>query len=266
LTSELPEGTKVKGIFPYGASVWTRTAEIQTQQADGSELSFFLKVQHLSFLYCCHEVTNNHQVCQNETGKGMMSGEFSSMSAIHAAVPGLAPAPIAWGTYASDPNTHFFIMSFVEMTDEIPELDTFPAKLAELHRNGLSPTGKFGFTVQNYQGALPQVVTWRDTWEEAFTEGLRAMVIREEKSQGPNEEMIGLLKQLFDRVIPRLLRPLQTGGRSIEPRLVHGDLWDGNCSTSIETDQPVIFDASCLYAHNECRYPSLSQSYLGCIP
>ena len=41
---ELPAGSQVKGVFPYGASYWTRTAEIQTVQADGAPLSFFLKV------------------------------------------------------------------------------------------------------------------------------------------------------------------------------------------------------------------------------
>jgi hypothetical protein len=42
---ELPKGTKIKGVFPHGASYWTRTAQIQTEQPDGSELSFFLKVR-----------------------------------------------------------------------------------------------------------------------------------------------------------------------------------------------------------------------------
>ena len=41
---ELPEGSQVKGISPYGASYWTRTAEIETEQADGTPRSFFLKV------------------------------------------------------------------------------------------------------------------------------------------------------------------------------------------------------------------------------
>ena len=45
LTSvELPQGSQVKGIYPYGASYWTRTAEIRTEQADKTEFSYFLKV------------------------------------------------------------------------------------------------------------------------------------------------------------------------------------------------------------------------------
>ena len=42
--SELPQGTQIIGTFPHGASYWTRTAEIETRQADGSDLSFFIKV------------------------------------------------------------------------------------------------------------------------------------------------------------------------------------------------------------------------------
>jgi protein-ribulosamine 3-kinase len=48
--SELPQGTQIIGVFPHGASYWTRTAEIETQQADGSDLSFFIKVCVLSHL------------------------------------------------------------------------------------------------------------------------------------------------------------------------------------------------------------------------
>ena len=62
-----------------------------------------------------------------------------------------------------------------------------------------------------------------------------------------------LSERLISKVIPRLLRPLETGGRQIQPRLVHGDLWDGNTSTDIATDMPVIFDAASFYAHNECK-------------
>ena len=44
ISVELPPGSEVKGIFPHGASYWTRTAAIQTQQADGAPRTFFLKV------------------------------------------------------------------------------------------------------------------------------------------------------------------------------------------------------------------------------
>ena len=52
-------------------------------------------------------------------------------------------------------------------------------------------------------------------------------------------------------MIPRLLEPLQSEGRSIKPCLVHGDLWDENTATDMDTGEPFIFDAGSFYAHNE---------------
>ena len=42
--AKLPQPCNVIGIFPHGASYWTRTAEIRIEQEDSSKLSFFLKV------------------------------------------------------------------------------------------------------------------------------------------------------------------------------------------------------------------------------
>jgi fructosamine-3-kinase len=184
----------------------------------------------------------------------MMLGEIVSIKHIHEAVPDLVPEPIAWGSYLTVPNTHFLLLSFVNMTDDIPDIDRLPRKVAELHQKGRSLNGKFGFPVQNYQGRLSQVTTWTDTWEECFANNLRGMLEHEQKTQGPNARLEVLSKDIFEKVIPRLLRPLETGGRHIEARLVHGDLWDGNCSTAVGTDGPVIYDASALYAHNECKF------------
>jgi protein-ribulosamine 3-kinase len=58
---------------------------------------------------------------------------------------------------------------------------------------------------------------------------------------------------LFDKVIPRLLRPLESEGRSVKPSLVHGDFWYGNSGIDVDADEPLIFDACCFYAHNECK-------------
>ena len=47
-------------------------------------------------------------------------------------------------------------------------------------------------------------------------------------------------------VIPALLGPLE-----IEPVLLHGDLWSGNTGTDSHTGEPVIFDPSSYFGHNE---------------
>lgn len=78
------------------------------------------------------------------------------------------------------------------------------------------------------------------------------MLEREQKVHGPDEEFTELAGQLYEKVIPRLLRPL-TVLQSITPVLVHGDLWYGNCCTDNTTGAPIVFDACIFWAHNECE-------------
>ena len=181
----------------------------------------------------------------------MVSGEHASMVALYNTLPRFVPKPIACGTYASDPTIHFFLCELVCMTEDIPEVESFTKTLAELHTKGISPNGKYGFHLPTYKGTIPQYTAWHDTWEESFHHSLKWFVYAEEQSQGPDEEMQQLCQGIFDKVIPRLLRPMETGGRQIQPRLIHGDVWAGNASTNVDTNQPVIYDAAALYAHNE---------------
>ncbi|KAL8811067.1 MAG: hypothetical protein Q9200_002095 [Gallowayella weberi] len=76
VAATLPQGSQVKGIFRHGFSYWTRTAEIKTEQANGTLQSFFLKVT------------------QNDVGKAMVSSKFESIKALHGISPDLTPEPI----------------------------------------------------------------------------------------------------------------------------------------------------------------------------
>lgn len=183
----------------------------------------------------------------------MMSGEYVSMTTIHSVNSALVPVPIAWGTYESLDDVHFFLCEFRNITDELPDIETFPAQMAELHRNGTSPDGRFGFYTTTFHGNTPIEHGWSDSWEEYFTRTTQVLLQLEQEAQGPNEEILELSKPFFTSVIPRLLRPLETGGRSIKPALIHGDLWHGNASMDGDSDEPIIFDAASFYAHNECE-------------
>lgn len=237
VVAALPSGTIVIEILPHGTSYWcgwTRTSEIHTKQADGSELSFFLKVS------------------QTDAGKTMMVQEFESMKALHGVMEDLVPKPIAHGTYAANPNIHFFVSEFIEMTDDVPDTSLM-ASLADLHSRAISPNGKYGFSIQTVQRTVPQYTAWTDSWEEFFANSLKRVFEFEEKTHGPDKELKTLERAILQKVVPRLLRPLETGGRSIKPRLIHGDIWDGNASTRVADDSPVLFDASCVYAHSEAE-------------
>jgi len=151
------------------------------------------------------------------------------------------------------PDIHFYLCHFHDITDDLPNLQTFPAMLAELHRAGTSPNGQFGFDNATYHGNIPIEHGWSSTWEAYFTRTTRELLRLEQQAQGPNQQLIELAGPFLEKVVPRLLRPLETGGRSIKPCLIHGDLWYGNASMDGDSEMPIIFDAASFYAHNECK-------------
>lgn len=72
------------------------------------------------------------------------------------------------------------------------------------------------------------------------------------KAKGPEPDLDVLLPVLFDKVIPRLLRPLESNGWSANPSLVRGDFQYANAGVDAGAGAPVIFDACCFHAHHEC--------------
>jgi fructosamine-3-kinase len=235
MSTELPEGCKVTSTDNHGVSFWAKTGRIDVLLQDGSPKSFFIKV------------------VSKDLGKNMVHGEFESMRAIHSVVPDFVPEPIAWGTFDTAPNTHFFLCEFREMTEEMPDPIKFGSLLSSLHQGSVPPTGKFGFHMTTHAGNLPQHVEWEESWEVFFAKSMRKALDLEIERKGPSEEVNVLSQALFDKVIPRLLRPLESNGRSVKPSLVHGDLWYANSGIDLNNDQVLVFDACCFFAHNECE-------------
>ncbi|KAK8002694.1 hypothetical protein PG989_002413 [Apiospora arundinis] len=71
------------------------------------------------------------------------------------------------------------------------------------------------------------------------------------RAQELNKELAEIRRTVTERIVPRLLRPMESGGRRVAPRLIHGDLWEGNAGTDRATAIPKIFDACSWYARNE---------------
>lgn len=233
---ELPKGCQVVSTEGHGVSFWANTGRIDVELADGTPQSFFIKV------------------ISKELGKNMVHGEFESMKAIYTLLPDFAPKPIAWGTYGTILDTHFFLCQYREMMEEMPDPHKFSARLAALHQNSKSPNGQFGFHTTTYSGNLPQMNEWEENWETYFTKSMRWALKVELEAKGPDPEFEVLVPVLFDKVIPRLLRPLESEGRSVKPSLVHGDLWYANSGIDANTGESLIFDACCFYAHSECKF------------
>lgn len=231
---EFPEGAKVLEASRYSTAAWTTALRVIVELLDGSKKSYFLKC------------------ATDEVGKAMMEAEFRSMEELYYYMPEMVPRPIAWGQLTqSSPETYFLLLEFIELCMDMVDPIEFCEQIAILHKTGKSPTGKFGFHLDTFQGPNRQITQWESDWCTYFTRLLDGFLVVEIDINGPNEEYQKTFETLKTKIIPLLLKPLQSEGRSIEPCLIHGDLWEENTGTDLLTGKTVIFDASVHYAHNE---------------
>ncbi len=181
----------------------------------------------------------------------MMEGTYHSERIFHTYLPENVPKPYAWGNFKSDPSTWFYLCDFHDMVEEVPEYRRFVSLIAKVHRESMGKSERYGFDVPTYLGNIPNDNTWQDSWEVWFTQAMRQMFQIEEMAQGEDDELNVLKNGIFEKVIPRLLRPLETGGRSIKPCLIHSDLWPGNSMPDAQTNEILIFDSCAFWGHNE---------------
>ena len=173
-----------------------------------------------------------------------------SMAEIHKTLPTFAPYPHGYGK-CEDQDAHFFICDYLTIDHELPDPTRLGEKLAELHHKSESPTGKFGFHCTTFDGKLPLNTTWDDNWTSFFTTLIRDVYNLDVEVNGFWQELEDAMKVTTEKLIPRLLDPLTADGRTIKPCLIHGDLWESNIGTDVQTGEIYIYDACAYYAHHE---------------
>ncbi|KAI1329480.1 Fructosamine/Ketosamine-3-kinase [Xylariaceae sp. FL0255] len=199
------------------------------------------------------------QIIERKEWTVMAQGEYEAQTALAAIIPDNVVIPMAWGIF-DDCSKAFFITQFRNLRARPPSPQQLVHILKRLHQNSVSPTGKFGFHTATYWGPPAMRNDWTSSWEEYFTRQFKSDVDFFETVHGEDKELRQLTDQLVKTAISRLLRPLQTEGRSIKPSLCHGDLWDGNVQYDIETKQPIIFDSCAFYGHNEVDLQAIGDS------
>ncbi|RWA03683.1 hypothetical protein EKO27_g11422 [Xylaria grammica] len=187
--AKMPEGTQVLSIAPSGSSYWARTAKIATLDSEGNEVFYFIKAH------------------QGETGHSLVLGEYHSMNTLWTVMPELVARPYGYGTYEKMEDVHFFLCSFHELTDDIPDIDDFPALVAKLHKAQTSPDGTFGFPYETFGGRLPQLFPVTDSWETTFKSGLERIFDSEENTHGHDEDMAQLRKGIMEKSFHGLFAP-----------------------------------------------------------
>jgi protein-ribulosamine 3-kinase len=186
----------------------------------------------------------------------MTEGEYHSARTIDAVVRTLVPKSVTWGQYYDgDSQVCFIVSDYHSMNFSAdPDPVQFAEKLFNLPTKGESPNGMFGFAVPTALGKFERTVRWETSWAKCFTNQLRDVIKYDNEVNGTWPAYDAACTQLIDQVIPRLLRALQSDGRSIEPALIHGDLWEQNVGIDKETGQAILFDPGSTYAHNEMEF------------
>ncbi|KAI0450101.1 Fructosamine kinase-domain-containing protein [Xylaria acuta] len=228
----MPKSCHVVSISPHGKGSWSSGYKVEID-VGGEESEYFLKV-----------ITRLHHL-------EMARGEFESQNELQKYLPDNVSTPLAYGQLELDLSSSFFLTPFRHLSEKVLDPQSLVEVLQKLHQTSISPTGKFGFHVTTFNGVVPLVNDWCDTWEEYFSRQLKSDIQWLHSVRGPDPEFDEVADQFLEKVIPRLLRPLQTGGRSIKPVLVHGDVWPGNVQLDTATRRVILYDSCCCYGHNE---------------
>lgn len=241
IVAALPQGCEVISVEPHGETNWSVGHRVDVQ-VEGQTRQFFLKI------------------LDREDAAEMALGEYESQVALSTYLPDNVCPALGQGTLESDPTRAFFMTEYHELRPSLVGEELLAEIMHKLHSTSVSPNGKFGFPVATFKGYTPIDNSWCDTWEEYFARMFRNDIAWEQSVRGEDPEFNQVAEEFFQKVVPRLLRPLQTGGRSIQPVLIHGDLWDGNVEFDMETNKPIIFDACCCYGHNEFELSTMNTS------
>ncbi len=112
-------------------------------------------------------------------------------------------------------------------------------QLAALHQ--ANTVNKFGWERDNTIGATPQINTWTADWSDFWGKhrlGYQLQLATRRGGHFPKQD------QLLT-AIPQLLV-----GHTLQPSLVHGDLWSGNAAVTT-SGIPVIFDPATYWGDRE---------------
>lgn len=143
-------------------------------------------------------------------------------------------------------------MDFVTTIKTLPPPPDLCSHVAVIHRSSMSPANKeFRFLTHSHYAETLGFKQGYPLWETFFA---NLLLILRESAEAECLAWLRLhqgLETLITKTVPRLLGPLQSENRNIQPCLVHGNLSANNIATHIDTGEPVSFNPAALYAHNE---------------
>jgi fructosamine-3-kinase len=176
---------------------------------------------------------------RNPNALDMFMAEKKGLETIAATKTIKTPNIIDIGKYNEDA---YLLLQYIETKNPSEkEMENFGFQLAELHN--AQTEGYFGFLEDNFIGRLHQSNKQHKTWIDFYIE---------ERLQ-PQFEMALKLGLLNYKEIPskeHLRSNVKTFFNTINPSLLHGDLWSGNYLVS-NNGEVYLIDPATYYGHNE---------------
>jgi fructosamine-3-kinase len=135
----------------------------------------------------------------------------------------------------------FLVLNFLptKPISNSTSLFSFGAQLAKHHLWG--EQAEYGFDDDNYIGTTLQPNEWNRKWCTFFSEQRLGWQLQLAKEKGINlgniSNIVANAKSLLSNRQPR-------------PSLLHGDLWNGNVSISV--NGPIMYDPACYWGDHEC--------------
>lgn len=146
------------------------------------------------------------------------------------------PKPICWGV--AD-NSAYIVLEWLNLDAANGNFwQQMGQNLAAMH--GANSSKGFGWEQNNTIGSTLQINNWTTDWVEFYAQhrlGYQFQLANRKGGHFPQqEELLAALPQLLSH--------------SVQPSLVHGDLWGGNAAFTAE-GEPVIFDPATYYGDRE---------------
>lgn len=169
----------------------------------------------------------------------MFAAEFSGLSELAQTKTVKIPQPITFGQTC---DASFLVLEFLDLKRVTAQSERlFGQQLAQLH---LQKQAFFGWKMNNTIGSTPQSNVRSQNWVNFWREQRLEFQLKLAAQKG----FCGELQTLGEKLCERLDDFFTN--YSLQPSLLHGDLWGGNAAADNENN-PVIFDCACYYGDRE---------------
>ena len=167
-----------------------------------------------------------------------LSAEADGLSALADSESIRVPKPVVNDSHGK---LGFLVTEYINLRSRNSDFSRLASDLAKLHRTF---GDSYGWHRDNYLGSSDQINSFSSDWTEFFRDNRLGYQFNLARESGVSNRLASMQDEVLDRVTIIL------DAHKVEPSLLHGDLWQGNCGFE-EGGVPVIYDPAVYYGDRE---------------